>query len=124
MMLVRSQYITGDGKQLPSFALVPVSLDSPYVDMRFNPADQSLILVSKEARDTFILLNTLNKFGDEIYDKHPVPRAHYERRLVKENFTYSITSKDDIENIIRIFAINESSFPYRDYFPKEKEVTE
>ncbi len=66
MMLVKSVF-----RNVNSFTLIPVSLDSPYTEAMFDPASGILAVISKVMKQSYHMVPKLNDDGEPIRLKTP-----------------------------------------------------
>ena len=121
MMLVKSVF-----RNVNSFTLIPVSLDSPYTEAMFDPASGILAVISKVMKQSYHMVPKLDDNGDPQRLKAPNQQTgktvKEERRLVDTFSEFYLTEKEDIETFINLFGINAASFDYKAYFVEIKET--
>jgi Na+-transporting NADH:ubiquinone oxidoreductase subunit NqrC len=114
MMLVNSVF-----RNARSFSLIPVSVDSPYVEAMFDPSSGILAVIGKEKKDSFHMLPRLNDDGQPIRLKVPnqqTGKTVKEHRVNINTFQeYYINDKEDIKTFVELFAVNASSFKYKEF---------
>ena len=66
MMLVNSAF-----RNVKSFTLIPVSLDSPYTEAMFDPASGILAVISKVMKKSYHMVPKLDDNGEPIRLKVP-----------------------------------------------------
>lgn len=114
MMLVKSVF-----RNVNSFTLIPVSLDSPYTEAMFDPASGILAVISKVMKQSYHMVPKLNDDGEPIRLKSPNQQTgktvKEERRLVDTFSEFYLTDKADIDTFIHMFAVNAESFDYAKY---------
>ena len=118
MMLVNSTF-----RNAKSFTLIPVSLDSPYVEAMFDPASGILAVISKVMKQSYHMVAKLDDNGDEVPVKGK-PRANgkkvkEERRMVATFSEHYIVTEEEIREIINMFAINPKAFDLDEFFSLE-----
>ena len=115
MMLVNSSF-----RNAKSFTLIPVSQDSPYVEAMFDPTSGILAVISKVMKQSYHMVPKLDDNGQPIRLKTPNQQTgktvKEERRLVDTFSEFYLSDKKDIEDFINIFAINASSYDYKQFF--------
>lgn len=115
MMLITSAF-----RQVKSFSLVPVSEDCPYVEAMFDPTGGILAVITKVKKDSFHMVPRLDDNGQPTKLKAPnkdTGKVHKEQRVSVETFSeFYITEKEEIKNFLAIFAINNDSFDYDQFF--------
>jgi len=122
MMLISSAF-----RNAKSFSLLPVSNDSPYVEAMFDPASGILAVISKVVKNSFHMIPKLDDDGQPMRLKTPnqqTGKTVKEQRVQMETFSeFYISDKADIETFIQLFAINASSFDYKQYLEVKLEET-
>ena len=115
MMLVNSTF-----RNAKSFTLIPVSLDSPYTEAMFDPASGILAVISKVMKQSYHMVPKLDDDGQPMRLKAPnkqTGKTHKEERRLVDTFSeFYLSDKKDIEDFINIFAINASSYDYKQFF--------
>lgn len=114
MMLISSSF-----RGVKSFNMIGVTEDCPYVEAIFDPVSAIIVVISKNKKETFTMLPRLNDDGEPQKLKVPNKEAGKvtkEQRVMVETFSeFYITKKEEIENFIELFAINASSFNYKEF---------
>jgi len=122
MMLVNSVF-----RGARSFSLVPVSLESPYIEAMFDPTSSILAVIGKEKKESFHMMPRLDESGQPQRLKVPnntTGKTVKEQRVTLNTFQeYYINDKADIETFIKLFAINASSFNYKEFLEVNVEET-
>ncbi len=115
MMLITSAF-----RQVKSFSLVPVTEDCPYVEAMFDPTGGILAVITKVKKDSFHMVPRLDDNGQPAKLKAPnkdTGKVHKEQRVSVETFSeFYITEKEEIKNFLAVFAINNDSFDYDQFF--------
>jgi hypothetical protein len=107
----------------PSFKLIPVTSECPYVECIFDPATKMFVVISKEVKNTLHMLPKLDDNGDPVHLKVG-KRANgktfkEERRTISTFQEYYLESLDDAKSIIKAFAVNADEFDYEEILNKE-----
>ena len=114
MMLISSAF-----RNAKSFSLLPASNDSPYVEAMFDPSSSILAVISKVKKNSFHMLPRLGEDGQPQRLKVPnkqTGKTVKEQRVEMQTFSeFYISDKKDIETFIELFAINASSFDYKEF---------
>ena len=114
MMIISSPF-----RNAESFALVPVTSDTPYVEAMFDPASGILAVISKVSKQSFHMVPRLDDNGQPQRLKVPnktTGKTIKEQRVSMETFSeFYITNKEEIKNFINIFAINADSYDFAKY---------
>ena len=114
MMLINAAF-----RNAKSFSMLPVSNDSPYVEAMFDPSSGILAVISKMKKNSFHMIPRLDDSGQPQRLKVPnkeTGKTVKEQRVEMETFSeFYISDKKDIETFIELFAINASSFEYKEF---------
>lgn len=114
MMLVKSVF-----RNVNSFTLIPVSLDSPYTEAMFDPASGILAVISKVMKQSYHMVPKLDDNGDpqrlKVPNQQTGKTVKEERRLVDTFSEFYLNDKADIETFIHMFAVNASEFDYTQF---------
>jgi hypothetical protein len=115
MMLITSAF-----RQVKSFSLVPVTEDCPYVEAMFDPTGGILAVITKVRKNSFHMVPRLDDNGQPSKLKVPnkeTGKVHKEQRVSIDTFSeFYITEKEEIKNFLAVFAINNDSFDYDQFF--------
>ena len=115
MMLVSSSF-----RNAKSFTMIPVSNDSPYTEAMFDPTSGILAVISKVMKQSYHMVPKLDDDGQPMRLKAPnkqTGKTHKEERRLVDTFSeFYLSDKKDIEDFINIFAINASSYDYKEFF--------
>ena len=115
MMLVSSSF-----RNAKSFTMIPVSNDSPYTEAMFDPTSGILAVISKVMKQSYHMVPKLDDDGQPMRLKTPnkqTGKTHKEERRLVDTFSeFYLSDKKDIEDFINIFAINASSYDYKQFF--------
>ncbi len=115
MMLITSAF-----RQVKSFSLVPVTEDCPYVEAMFDPTGGILAVITKVSKSSFHMVPRLDDNGQPSKLKVPnkeTGKVHKEQRVSIDTFSeFYITEKEEIKNFLAVFAINNDSFDYDQFF--------
>ena len=121
-MLVNSVF-----RNARSFSLIPVSVDSPYVEAMFDPSSGILAVISKVSKQSFHMVPRLDDNGQPQRLKVPnkaTGKTVKEQRVSLNTFQeYYINDKSDIETFIELFAVNASSFNYKEFLEVDLQET-
>ena len=115
MMLVNSAF-----RNVKSFTLIPVSLDSPYTEAMFDPASGILAVISKVMKQSYHMVPKLDDDGQPMRLKTPnqqTGKTHKEERRLVDTFSeFYLSDRADIETFIHMFAINADNFSIEEFF--------
>jgi hypothetical protein len=118
MLLVTSTW--GSKK---TFKLIPALSDCPYNEAIFDADNKVLAVISKEKKESLHMLAKLNEFGDpqtmKIGRRANGKDYAEERKTLETFYEYYVENVSEVENFIKMFAINADSFDYAQYFVEE-----
>jgi len=103
----------------PTFRMIHVSNDSPYIEAIFDPQLNQMVLITKEKRNSYHMVPKLNDDGALIPRSKPIKgeTAHKEERRLIETFVEHYLIKiDDISAVVEKFAENSDTFDYKAYY--------
>jgi hypothetical protein len=122
MMLVNSAF-----RNVKSFTLIPVSLDSPYTEAMYDPASGILAVISKVMKKSYHMVPKLDDNGEPIRLKVPnkqTGKTVKEQRVQVDTFSeFYLTDKKDIETFIHMFAVNADNFDYKEFMNTDVKET-
>ena len=101
--------IKSDWNQQPTFKMIPLSKDCPYVECIYDPQSKVLALIGFTRKNVFHMMPKLDDNGDVVARKirSEGAKAHKEERKTVETFQeYYLVDVDDIKAFLKIFAIN------------------
>lgn len=104
MMIIKS-----DWNNQPTFKMVPLSKDCPYVECIYDPQSKVLAAIGTTRKNIFHMMPKLDDNGDVVPRKTRTEgaKAHKEERKTVETFQeYYIIDVDDIKAFVNRFAIN------------------
>ena len=115
MLLISSVFRTQE-----SWNLVPATADCPYVECMFDPESKILACISKVNKQSYHMVPKLDDNGDPLrlkMGKRENGNTLKEQRVLVDTFSeFYITKKEEIIEFLKIFACNESTFDYNQYF--------
>jgi hypothetical protein len=115
MMLISSPF-----RNMPSFSLIPVSNEAPYVEAMFDPSSGILAVISKISKQSFHMMPKLDENGQP--QRLKVPK---EVRVSTETFSeFYLTNKDEICDFLNIFAINADTFDFNAFMSVDVDKVE
>lgn len=122
MMLVNSSF-----RNAKSFTLIPVSIDSPYVEAMFDPTSGILAVISKVMKQSYHMVPKLDDEGQPMRLKKPNMQTgktvKEERRLVDTFSEFYLSDRKDIETFIHMFAVNANEFDYSEFMQTDVKET-
>lgn len=107
-----------------TFRLIPGSADCPYIDCIYWYDKKALEIVGTTKKQDYTLLPRLNDNGDvERVTKTPrettpgeAPKSYKEeRKMIEIMQNYYITEKNEIEEFVKLMAINADTFNFKQY---------
>lgn len=110
---------------VPTFRLMPVSTDCPYVEGIFDPSTKVLVLMSVHSKEQFHMTPKLDDNGDILRPKsvRASGKNYKEERKILESFVeYYILEKQEIQDVINGLAVNATTFDYDKYFATKKVI--
>jgi hypothetical protein len=122
MLIVNAVY-----QNQKTFALMPTSNDCPFLEMIYDPGNNVMQVISKHTHEVFMLVDKLDSLGKQMTTtvrdgKHRIEQPVKERRIVNENYHYTIYTQEEIEHIVDTHAINAATSDYRKFFSKVEQV--
>ena len=114
MMLVNSIW-----NEKPTFKMMPISNECPYVECIFDPDSNIFVVISKTKKTTLHMLPQLDDYGQRVTGNKGAKQGRHKMEVFQE---YYIDNIDDMKNIINIFSKNSDSFNYDRFLSKEKEI--
>lgn len=114
MMLVSTPF-----RNVPSFSLIPVTNDCPYVEGLYDPTSGILAVIGKTTKQSFHMVPRLDDNGNPQRLKIPnneTGKTVKEQRVSMDTFSeFYISDKKEIEDFISIFSINATSYDYNQF---------
>jgi hypothetical protein len=104
MMIIKS-----DWNQQPTFKMVPVSVNCPYVECIYDPESKILALIGNIKKNVFHMMPKLDDNGDIVARKVRTEgsKTYKEERRTVETFQeYYITDNAQISEFVEMFGIN------------------
>lgn len=117
MMIIKSEW-----NSQPTFKLIPLSKDCPYIEGIYDPQSKVLALIGLTKKNIFHMLPKLDDNGDVITRKIRTEGSkHYkeERKTIETFQEYYLSDLTDIKSFIEIFTVNSSEI---DNYLSEKSV--
>lgn len=104
MMIIKS-----DWNQQPTFKMIPLSKECPYVECIYDPQSKVLALIGYTRKNVFHMMPKLDDNGDVVPRKTRTEgaKAHKEERRTVETFQeYYLMDADDINAFVTLFSVN------------------
>ena len=115
--------ITATWNEKPTFKLMPFTQDCLFVEGLYDPETNTLVLFSKEKKDTLHMIPRLNDDGEVIQTTKRKAKAYKEQRITLASFMeYYITEKKEICEVVDSLIVN-PEFEYKKFItekPKEE----
>lgn len=95
---------------------MPVSKECPFSEGIYDPDSKVLVVMSGLKKEGFHMVARLNNDGDPVPTKaaRVNGKKYKEQRVTLETFAeHYITEKKEIEEFIKMIALNESIFDYK-----------
>jgi hypothetical protein len=93
-------------KNQPSFALIPLSLNCPFVEVIYDPTKRILYVIGKNTKEDPQFLERLDDNGTPMANTKDKNVARMERRIFAAYYEYRITQSTDITDFIKKFVVN------------------
>jgi len=104
MMIIKS-----DWNNQPTFKMIPLSKDCPYIEGIYDPQSKVLALIGCTKKNIFHMMPKLDDNGDVVTRKvrtEPSKTNKEERKTVETFQEYYLIDLDDIKSFLNRFAIN------------------
>ena len=102
-----------------TFKLIPATMDCPYSEVLFDPEGKLLAVISRFGKQVLHMVPRLDENGDPVYmkvGKRASGKEVKEQRVTVESFfEYYVFDKTDIEDFVKLYAINSDTFNYQAY---------
>jgi len=118
---------TSDWGGVKSFRLMPIADNCPFVEGLYDPAQKVLVMISKNKKESLHMLAKLDEKGDA--QKLKAPRSNgkpfpEERKLMETYQEYYIVERTEIEEILKMLAVNADTFNSKDILEKDITIPE
>lgn len=93
-----------------SFKLIPIDLNSPYLECRFNIAEKILVVISKEKYSAMQMLIKLDDNGNPLMKpgkggkQMGVSPYQQERKFVESFYDYGVTQRSEVETLVKFLT--------------------
>ena len=104
MMIIKS-----DWNQQPTFKMIPVSVNCPYVECIYDPQSKVLALIGNIKKNVFHMMPKLDDNGEVVGRKVRTEgsKTYKEERRTVETFQeYYLVDSADIKAFLEMFAVN------------------
>lgn len=99
----------------PSFKMIPVTEECPYVEAIYDPKQKVMAVISKTMKEQFHMLPRLDESGNMIPVKTPKEgqNPYKQQRVVIDTFQeYYIANEAEIKRFVDMFAVNHGTYDY------------
>tara|TARA_B110000196_G_C21145850_1_gene666577 strand:+ start:1855 stop:2319 length:465 start_codon:yes stop_codon:yes gene_type:complete len=115
--------VTGSFRQQPTFNLIPASLDCPYVECLFDPQSKILAVITKTMKGSYHMVPRIDDNGDAQRVKvgrRENGKTVKEQRVLVDTFSeFYLAEEKEITDFIKAFAINASTYKWKDFLKAE-----
>lgn len=111
MMAISS--VWGNNK---TFRLLPIDSNCPYTECIYDPESKILVVISKNHKQSYHMLPSLDEHGDPIPAKKARPsgkQVKEERRLVDTYQEYYIIVNEEIYDFLSKVAVNAQTYDFK-----------
>jgi len=102
-----------------TFKMIPASMDCPYAEVLFDPESKLLAVISRFGKEVLHMVPRIDENGDPVYmkvGKRGNGKEVKEQRVtINSFFEYYIMDKKDVEDFVKMYAINADTFNYDTY---------
>lgn len=102
-----------------TFKMIPASMDCPYAEVLFDPESKLLAVISRFGKEVLHMVPRIDENGDPMYmkvGKRGNGKEVKEQRVtINSFFEYYIMDKKDVEEFVKMYAINADTFDYNTY---------
>lgn len=131
MMSINKSMIltTGQWNNQKTFKLMPVTRECPFIEGIYDPNVKVLAMISDTKKQVFHMIPKIDPNGDPekrktlAQDGNPYKQ---ERRTLESFQEYYIEERSEIEEMIKLFAVNADSYDYTGFLdaaPTEANTT-
>lgn len=104
MLVTKCMNRLRDGSSLPSFRMIPVSNECPYLICEWDTSNNHLVVLSKEKKGELQAIPSITETGE--FKKNKNGGQVVERRQMDEYFELNLTDTEGIQTFIEHMAIN------------------
>ena len=99
------------GEEKPTFRMLPLTNDCPYLECIFDPANKILAVISKIEKKTYTMVPRIDDNGDVVMIKGGKPRPNNkqykeERRQLESYQEFYIEKPEEIHKFVGMFGLN------------------
>jgi hypothetical protein len=102
-----------------TFKMIPASMDCPYAEVLFDPESKLLAVISRFGKEVLHMVPRIDENGDPVYmkvGKRNNGKEVKEQRInINSFFEYYIMDKKDVEDFVKMYAVNSDTFNYDAY---------
>ncbi len=111
--------VTGSWGNNKTFKMIPFTNDCPFNEAIFDRDGKVLALVGKEKKQSFHMLPKVTELGDvqtlKIGKRANGKDYAEERKTIETYYEYYIENPEEIEQIVKGFAVNADKFDFKQY---------
>lgn len=114
MLLVTTSWSSENKNQkvYDTIRMIPITNDCPYIECFYDPLTKVMVLLGKDQKDNFTLLQKLDEFG---HGRIKNNKALVDRHRAPAYKEYYIYNKEEIKSFITLFGFNADTFNYAKY---------
>ena len=120
--------ITSSFRNEKTFALIPATLECPYVECLFDPQSKILACITKTLKGSYHMVPKLDDNGDPARLKvarRESGKTIKEQRVMVDTFSeFYVSEEKEIVNFINTFAVNASEFKFKPFLKPAPEKPE
>lgn len=116
MMLIKSIW-----NEKPTFKMMPISDECPYVECIYDPDSSVFVVISKTPKTTLHMLPQLDDYGHAVTGNKGAKQSRHKMEVFQE---YYVDDAADIASIIQIFGRNSDSFDYKQFITEKELVSD
>lgn len=108
--------------QSPSFQLIPLTKECPYVEVLYIPQDNSLVVLNTQKKVKYHFVPRIDENGDLVASRSKIntERKFKEQREKTEMFhEHYIQNSEEIITFVEAVAINTETFDYKKFLNLE-----
>ena len=124
MLIVAASWRISETETLPTFKLIPTSVDCPYNEVIYDPQNRTLGIISKEHKPKLQFLARIDEIGNVKYTptrRNEEPQVMRQRTEVDTYYEYFIEQPADIIDFVEQLASNPDHVEFRRHFQDPNE---
>ena len=119
--------VTAEFADRESFKMIPVHKECPYSEAIYVMNEKVLYLMSAQSKESMHLVPRLDEDGELQRAKKPKQNGllYKEQRVMVDTFVeHPVSVKEEVVNIIKMFAVNEKEFDYMKYLDQPAKLVD